>query len=281
MKIAQFYLEDRHGGRRRSVWSAAPWERVEARGVIASSIALAALAAASTAGGMAVSAGIQSHAAGSAAATSAKATSDATAQQLQYEREATAAQQKAAAEQLAYARQQSALSRQDAETNREGDYEQWAAREGRLSTIGGMLGLPARQIPAYRPLGPDGGGDAGGSADGAARTGGVYDAIRAYQTDPNSKAANGIEAMRAALKAKGYNVDRFMYGATPSNNELIVNGEKFKVIGGEDSPASAYFYMPGMNDAGGRGARGSIRTMAPARTRPLGAAPGTIRQISA
>lgn len=167
MTIQTFYLPERGGVRRGRVWQSAPWERFEGRGVIATAIALAALAASATAGGAIVSGAIGAHAASSAAATQAKASSDATAQQLQYEREALAAQTKATDESLAYTKGQASQNRADAETTREGDYEQWAAREGRLSTIGGMLGMPARQIPGYRALGPEQGAGGPGAAPAA------------------------------------------------------------------------------------------------------------------
>lgn len=63
---------------------------------------------------------------------------------LQAERETTAAQTKSNDKALSY---QYAAD----EANRRANYDQWAAREGRLSTLGGMLGLPARNIPAYVP----------------------------------------------------------------------------------------------------------------------------------
>jgi len=65
--------------------------------------------------------------------------------------------------------------------------------------------------------------------------------------------SEGIEGLAAALKAAGLGGERFMYGNTPSNNELVVNGQKFKVLGGEGTPA-AYWYKPGTNDAPGGGA---------------------------
>jgi hypothetical protein len=63
----------------------------------------------------------------------------------------------------------------------------------------------------------------------------------------------GIDALQKALNANGFAVDRYMYGNTPSNNEFNLGGEKWKVIGGEGSPTSAYWYKPGMNDSPGGG----------------------------
>lgn len=45
-------------------------------------------------------------------------------------------------------------------------------------------------------------------------------------------------------------VTPYLYGNTPSNNEINLGGEKYKVLGGEGGPA-AYWYIPGTNDMGG------------------------------
>lgn len=67
-------------------------------------------------------------------------------------KDASAAQAKANADALAFQEQQAAYSSQVAETNRRANYDQWAGHEGQLSSVGQMLGLPARQIPGYVPL---------------------------------------------------------------------------------------------------------------------------------
>jgi hypothetical protein len=59
--------------------------------------------------------------------------------------------------------------------------------------------------------------------------------------------SEGIGPMAAAAAQQFPDVSRFMYGATPSNNELNLGGEKFKVLGGEGTPG-AYWYKPGTND---------------------------------
>lgn len=71
--------------------------------------------------------------------------------------------------------------------------------------------------------------------------------------------SEGIEGLAAALKANGFSGERFMYGNTPSNNELVIDGQKFKVLGGEGTPG-AYWYKPGMNDSPGGGGAGSFGT---------------------
>lgn len=61
-------------------------------------------------------------------------------------------QAKATAEALAFQRQQADRDYAMAETNRRANYDQWRAREGRLSTAGQWLGLPSRDIPNYVPM---------------------------------------------------------------------------------------------------------------------------------
>ncbi len=71
------------------------------------------------------------------------------------------------------------------------------------------------------------------------------------QWQQSHSASEGIGPLAEAIRAAGYgNVGRYMYGATPSNNELTIDGSKFKVLGGEDNPNTAYWYTGG-NDSGG------------------------------
>jgi hypothetical protein len=50
-----------------------------------------------------------------------------------------------------YARQQAENTFQNSEVTRRANYDQWAAREGRVSSLGQALGLSARDIPSYAP----------------------------------------------------------------------------------------------------------------------------------
>lgn len=75
----------------------------------------------------------------------------------------------------------------------------------------------------------------------------VTDFIRQYQQ--SHPANGGIGPLAEALAANGYtNVGRFMYGQTPSNNELTIDGKKFKVLGNEDGP-NPYWYTGGDDSA--------------------------------
>jgi hypothetical protein len=74
------------------------------------------------------------------------------------------------------------------------------------------------------------------------------DFIKQYQgAHPVSE---GVNPLLDAMKAAGYNVSPYMYGQTASHNEITLDGQKYKVIGAEDSPG-AYWYQAGMTDGGG------------------------------
>lgn len=86
------------------------------------------------------------------------------------------------------------------------------------------------------------------------------------QWQGSHSANEGIGALADAMKAAGYtNVSRFMYGSTPSNNELSIDGQKFKVLSGENS-ANPSWYTAGTNDGGGgsQGGGGQAFTPPPA-----------------
>lgn len=73
------------------------------------------------------------------------------------------------------------------------------------------------------------------------------DFIKQYQA--GHPVSEGVQPLYAAMKAAGYNVAPYMYGATQSNNEITLDGQKYKVLGGEGTPW-AYWYSAGQNDSG-------------------------------
>src|SRR5262249_38113815 len=66
--------------------------------------------------------------------------------------DAADAQLKATREALQFQLEQAAQGFANAEATRRGNYDQWAAQQGRLSTLGQMLGMKPFTIPAYVPL---------------------------------------------------------------------------------------------------------------------------------
>ncbi len=102
-------------------------------------------------------------------------------------------------------------------------------------------GQPAANAPQYG--GAQGGQQGGGQGDPVAF-------IRQWQaTHPAS--VNAPQEIIAALQANGFNASPFMYGNTPSGNEINLNGEKFKVIGAENSGNPTWYR--GENDLPGGG----------------------------
>ena len=83
----------------------------------------------------------------------------------------------------------------------------------------------------------------------------AQDFIRKYQQ--GNSVSGGISPLYDALQQEGYkNVGRYMYGQRPSDNELSVDGQKYKVLSGENTPGAAW-YTAGTNDGGGYGSGGS------------------------
>lgn len=80
------------------------------------------------------------------------AAEDAASLQTQAANHAADVQAKSAADALAFQKQQAAQDLANAQAAQQGNYNQWAARQGRLSTLGQMVGLKPFQIPAYVPI---------------------------------------------------------------------------------------------------------------------------------
>ena len=80
------------------------------------------------------------------------AAKDAADLQTQAANHAADVQAKSAADALAFQKQQAAMDQARAEAAQRGNYDQWAARQGRLSTLGQMVGMKPFQIPAYVPI---------------------------------------------------------------------------------------------------------------------------------
>jgi hypothetical protein len=100
-----------------------------------------AIAGGATAAGSLIGASKQA----SAAQNAAKLQTDASNQAAQL-------QAKAAAETLAFQKQQAAQDLATTNATQQANYNQWAAREGRLSNFQQALGMAPRNIPAYQPL---------------------------------------------------------------------------------------------------------------------------------
>lgn len=189
---------------------------------------------------------------------------------------------KANADALAFQRGQAENAFQNNEASRRGNYQTDAARQRRLGFIGEEVGLGPREIPAYVPgVDPNLTGTASASMTGTPdATGGADPQIASFIANWQQSHAptEGIAPLADAIAKQFPGVSRFMYGQTPSNNELSIGGQKYKVLGGEGGPG-AYWYQPGTNDMGGGGSALTARPVA--RAAPLTTAtpfmPATIR----
>jgi hypothetical protein len=123
-------------------------------------------------------------------------------------------------EALDFEKQQAALEQQRSEADRRANYDQWLAREQRLGSLGQMVGLGARNSPAYVPSMQ--------TAPGAAMTmpGGGMDAARAKFDElfPDATLTpQMVKAKEAELQAAGFTlrpnaqgtVGKIQYGSGP------------------------------------------------------------------
>lgn len=163
--------------------------------------------------GAATTAGvINAHAAGSAADKQVAATDH-----------AADLQAASAAAALDYEKQQSALAATNANLTAKGNYDMWAAREGRLSTLGQQFGLPARTIPAYVPLATD--------------------------ASPAGAAAPSAPAASAATPSNATAVQSYMLGLLKSGMAPSAVADKTNAQFGSAIGTGAKYY-PGTNTIG-------------------------------
>lgn len=99
---------------------------------------------------------------------------------------------------------------------------------------------PAQGAAGYIPPAVTGQGSAPGDAAAF---------IRQWQ-DTHPPSQSSPQELIAALRANGFNASPYMYGNVTSGNEINLNGEKYKVIGGENS-GSPFWYHAGDDDSGG------------------------------
>jgi hypothetical protein len=179
--------------------------------------------------------------------------------QLEATKYAADAQAKAAAESLAFQRQQAAYDATVAESTRGANYQQWAAKQQQLGSVGQALGLPARAIPAYVPLPPSGlGGGATPAAQGApyspqgAPTGGASNMIVSGDQliDPAMFTGGGKGGMPAGQTGGGDtswwnpqdargSVERLLAGKAPTSQTILALKPQFDAAGIQISPANA------------------------------------------
>lgn len=115
-------------------------------------------------------------------------------------------QAKANADTLTFQKSQAAQDLASQNATQQANYGQWAAKEGRMSDFGQMLGLAPRQIPAYQPLPGAGGTTSGGqppaAASGDAVTQALLDNYKALGVTPTGPGTGPTDIAYMAQQAK-------------------------------------------------------------------------------
>lgn len=94
--------------------------------------------------------------------------------------------------------------------------------------------------------------------------GSVDDFVKQYQAQ--NPASAGKQGLIDALNKNGYNASQYMYGNTPSGNEISIGGQKYKVFTGDEGNNQSW-YTPGTND--GPGGLGGMNQYGPAIDKAL------------
>jgi hypothetical protein len=179
--------------------------------------------------------------------------------QLEATKYAADAQAKAAADSLAFQRQQADYNAQVAESTRSANYDQWAAKQRQLGSVGDALGLPARAIPAYVPIPASGlGAPSGVVAPGAGGAPAApADPTRVGITDPG-QGGSATATPPAGANAAWWNpadpkgsVAALFGGAAPTSQAILARKAQIEAAGGQVSPPNAEgvtskIYLPGV-----------------------------------
>ena len=177
--------------------------------------------------------GAFNYAGGKAQADAAKYAADQTTSAARY---AADQQQKSTAAALDFQKQQAAQDFNNAQAAQQGNYNQWAAKQGRLSTLGQSVGLKAFDIPAYVPL-----QQAAPSASGIAPSGPTQNASTQPVDTQNPNITTMGAAMNQPASAQGQSGTpagmvtlRNQYGQikqVPQQQASVYQGLGFKVVG--------------------------------------------------
>jgi hypothetical protein len=155
---------------------------------------------------------------------------------------------KANADALAFEKQKDAEDRAQFDRTQHANYDQYLMKYNAAKSLGSEYGLNLPDAKPYVSL--DGGQPGQGQPQGADPAA----FIRQYQAQHNP--TEGPSGILNAMKQAGFNVAPYMYGDKQSGNEISLNGEKYKVISGENGPTPGW-YQAGMDDSA-PGARSPI-----------------------
>lgn len=186
-------------------------------------LALPAFWGAVTAGAAGTAAVVAGHEQASAATDAANTTSAAATKAAQLQTDAANhsadVQGKSAANALAFQEKQAAQDLATANATQRANYDQWAAKEGRLSTLGQSIGLKPFQIPSYVPITSASGVTQTGTPAGTVAPSGVG----AAAPSAASGAPNVTTLGSAIARAPALNVPQPLAGAAPAAQGGFVN----------------------------------------------------------
>jgi hypothetical protein len=160
--------------------------------------------------------------------------------------ESAMAQRDAAQKAEQFAREEAEHGYHNDELNRHANYDMYAYRGNGARTLGDSIGFHLPELPAYVPSEDPRYTGGAPAASGAASGPDPAAFIANYQKTHDPK--EGPTGVLNAMKQAGFNVAPYMYGDKQSGNEISLNGEKYKVISGENGPTPGW-YQAGMNDS--------------------------------
>jgi hypothetical protein len=155
------------------------------------------------------------------------------------------------ADALAFEKQKDAEDRAQFDRTQRANYDQYLMKYNAAKQLGSEYGL---NLPDAKPYVSLDGGQPGQPAQGQPQGSDPAAFIRQYQAQHNP--TEGPSGILNAMKQAGFNVAPYMYGDKQSGNEISLNGEKYKVISGENGPTPGW-YQAGMDDSA-PGARSPI-----------------------
>lgn len=163
-----------------------------------------------------------------------------------------------AAAALQFQKEQAALDAQRAEENRHANYDQWAAREGRLGTLGELIGAGSRNIPAYVPISQGGtpppttGTGATGTTSGLSTAQAAFDKLFPGDTltpDMLTKNESALKALGFTLRPNAAGVvGKIQYGNGPIIDVIQgagsgLNKKQFLIGGGATPTGTTDSYL--------------------------------------
>jgi hypothetical protein len=147
---------------------------------------------------------------------------------------------------LDFEKQKDAEDRAQFEATQHANYNQYADKYNAGRALGAEYGLNLPEARPYVSTANAGQPSAPGLPQGQPQGQDPAAFIANYQKTHSP--TEGPTGILNAMKQAGFNVAPYMYGQTPSGNEISLNGSKYKVISGENGPTPGW-YQAGMNDS--------------------------------